>query len=74
MCIGPDAGCQVVPDPTAPIEIVFLSLDPMRIPMLSPAITINGPMLMGAIPGIFFIASLAGLFGELISLWSTVPG
>lgn len=44
MCIGPDDGCQVVPDPIAPIEIMLVSLDPTRMPMSLPFITINGPM------------------------------
>ena len=46
MCIGPDEGCHEVPDPIAPIDMMFVSLDPTRMPRLWPFITINGPMFM----------------------------
>jgi hypothetical protein len=41
MCIGPD---QVVPDPIAPMDIMLVSLDPTRMPISLPFITINGPI------------------------------
>ncbi len=43
MCIGPDDGGHDVPDPIAPIEIRFVSLEPTRIPMSSPFMTTSGP-------------------------------
>jgi hypothetical protein len=43
MCIGPDDGCQEVPDPIAPIDMTFESLDPTRMPMSLSDITISGP-------------------------------
>src|SRR5437899_11940060 len=49
MRIGPDDGCHEVPDPIAPIDMIFVSLEPTRIPMSLPLITISGPMLMGPI-------------------------
>jgi len=44
MYIGPDDGCQAVPDAIAPIDIVFFSLEPTRMPMSLPFITTSGPM------------------------------
>src|SRR5689334_18162843 len=73
MCIGPDEGCQDVPDPIAPIEIRFVSLDPTRIPMSSPLITTSGPMSIACvmcIPSIWPIAFGDGVatgIGMLIS-------
>src|SRR2546430_13466943 len=52
MCIGPDDGCQVVPEPIAPMDMMFVSLDPTRIPMSLPFITISGPMFIELIPGV----------------------
>ena len=56
MCIGPDDGCHEVPDPIAPIDMTFVSLEPTRMPMSFPNITINGPMFIFgpaiSIPGI----------------------
>src|ERR1051325_986873 len=49
MFIGPEAGCQLVPEPIAPIDIRFVLLEPTRIPMSLPDITINGPMFIGPI-------------------------
>jgi len=49
MRMGPDDGCHDVPDPIAPIDMIFVSLEPTRIPMSLPLITISGPMLMGPI-------------------------
>src|ERR1051326_2299015 len=66
MCIGPDAGCQDVPGPIAPIEIRFVSLEPTRIPMSSPFITTSGPMSIApivCIPSIWPVA-----FGEGLAL------
>ena len=51
MCIGPEAGCQLVPDPIAPIDMTLVSLDPTRMPMSLFIITISGPMFIEAIPG-----------------------
>jgi hypothetical protein len=61
MCIGPDEGCHDVPDPIAPIEITFVSLEPTRIPMSSPFMTTSGPISM---PGIVCVPSI----------WPIVPG
>ena len=44
MCIGPDEGCQVVPEPIAPIDTMLVLLDPTLMPISLPFITINGPM------------------------------
>ena len=56
MCIGPDDGCQVVPEPIAPIDRILVSLDPTRMPMSLPFMTNSGPMFMFippvSIPGI----------------------
>src|SRR5207247_1253792 len=53
MCIGPDDGCQEVPDPICPIDMMFVSLDPTRMPMPFPFITINGPIFIESIPAMF---------------------
>ena len=53
MCIGVDAGSQEVPEPICPIDITFVSLDPTRIPISSPDITINGPIFIEPIPVAF---------------------
>jgi hypothetical protein len=55
MCIGPDDGCQEVPDPIAPIDMTFESLDPTRMPMSLPDITISGPRFIEPIPGMFSV-------------------
>src|SRR5438876_5288549 len=55
MCIGADDGCQVVPDPNAPMEMMFVLLEPTRIPMSLPFMTINGPMFIEPVPGMFFM-------------------
>ena len=44
MCIGPDDGCQVVPEPMAPIDMMLVSLDPTRMPISFPLMTISGPI------------------------------
>src|SRR5690242_17065795 len=44
MYIGADEGCHEVPDPIAPIDIAFFSLEPIRMPMSSPFITSSGPI------------------------------
>src|SRR5713101_8136899 len=51
MCIAADEGCHEVPEPIAPIDMMFFSLEPTRIPISSPDITSNGPMFIGPIPG-----------------------
>ena len=65
MCIGPDDGCQAVPDPIAPIDIRFVSLDPTRMLMSFSVVTINGPMFIVmppmSIPGICDIGLADGL-------------
>ena len=53
MCIGPDDGCQVVPDPIAPRDMMLVSLDPTRMPMSFPIMTISGPIFVEPIPGMF---------------------
>ena len=53
MCIGPDDGCQEVPDPIAPIDMMFVSLEPTRMLMSFPFITISGPIFIEPIPGMF---------------------
>src|SRR2546425_2882035 len=58
MCIGADEGCQVVPDPIAPMDIKFVSLEPTRMPMSLSVITINGPMFIEPIPGMFFMLGI----------------
>jgi hypothetical protein len=52
MYIGADEGCQDVPDPMAPIDIEFFSLNPTRIPMSSPFINTSGPMFI-LVPAVF---------------------
>jgi hypothetical protein len=66
MYIGADEGCHDVPDAIAPIDIVFLSLEPMRIPISLPFITNNGPRFISIFmpvsgPGICPIEFPAGL-------------
>src|SRR5205814_7830694 len=51
MCIGADEGCQEVPDPIAPIDIKFVSLDPTRMLMSLPFITNSGPIFIEPMPG-----------------------
>src|SRR6266852_2894354 len=51
MCIGAEEGCHEVPEPIAPIDMMFFSLEPTRIPISSPDITSNGPMFIEPIPG-----------------------
>ena len=50
MCMGPDDGCQVVPDPIAPMDMMLVSLDPTRMPVSFPFMTISGPMFIEPIP------------------------
>src|SRR5215813_11504135 len=64
MYIGPDDGCQAVPEPIAPIDMTFVSLEPTRIPRSLPIMTISGPMFiepMPCIPSIWPIAFGDGL-------------
>src|SRR5512138_1651524 len=64
MCIGPDDGCHDVPDPIAPVEIRFVSLEPTRIPMSSPSITTSGPISiepMSCMPSIWLMEPEEGL-------------
>ena len=44
MCIGAEDGCQDVPDPIAPIDIKFVSLEPTLIFISLFDITSSGPM------------------------------
>jgi hypothetical protein len=46
MCIGADDGCQVVPEPIAPIDMTLVLLEPTRIPISLPFITSNGPIVI----------------------------
>src|SRR6266496_3562273 len=76
MCIGPDDGCQAVPDPMAPIDVMLVSLDPTRMPMSLPFITINGPIFMFiplmSMPGIWPMGLADGLaegIGMFISIF-----
>ena len=75
MCIGAEEGCQDVPEPIAPIDIVFLSLEPTRTPMSSFVITIKAPMFMDpvCIPGIWPIGLDAGL-AEGIGIFISICG
>ena len=73
MCIGPDEGCHEVPDPIAPMDMILVSLDPTRMPMSLPFITINGPMFMFippmSMPGIIGLADgLADGIGIFVSI------
>src|SRR5215207_9644855 len=43
MLDGPDEGCHEVPDPIAPIDIRLCALEPTRMLMPSPDITISPP-------------------------------
>src|SRR6266705_2066149 len=82
MCIGPDDGCHEVPDPIAPIDMMFVSLDPTRRPISFPFITINGPLFifipLVSMPGICPIGLAEGLaegMGIFISIfWGDAPG
>ncbi len=76
MCIGPDDGCHEVPDPIAPIDITFVSLEPTRMPISFAVITISGPMFIFippmSIPGICLIGLAEGLaegIGIFISIF-----
>src|SRR6266480_4501293 len=64
MCIGADEGCQVVPEPIAPIAIMFFSLDPTRMPISSPDITSNGPIFIELIPGMLPMPFIPAAPGE----------
>src|ERR1044071_2317655 len=64
MYIGADEGGHAVPELIPPIGIAFFSLDPTRMPMSSPFITISGsifPDMSGFIPGICPIGLAEGL-------------
>jgi len=65
MRIGPDEGCHEVPDPIAPIDMMFVSLEPTRIPISFPLTTNSGPMFVFVppifIPGICAIGLADGL-------------
>src|SRR6266536_4816101 len=75
MCIGPEEGCHEVPEPMAPIDIMFPSLEPTRIPMSSPDITINGPMFVVAIPGMPAMSFFASSDGwPLAGAFMSIPG
>jgi hypothetical protein len=52
MCIGADEGCHEVPDPIAPIDMMFVSLAPTRMPMSLPDITNSGPIFIEPIPDV----------------------
>ena len=58
MCICPDDGCQEVPDPIAPMGIKLVSLEPTRMLMSLPVITISGPIFIEPIPCMFFIPGI----------------
>ena len=86
MCIGPDDGCHDVPDPIAPMDMRVLSLDPTRIAISFPFITINGPRFIFIppmfMPGIWPIGLPEGLApgigifipGILICVCGDAPG
>jgi hypothetical protein len=65
MYIGDEDGSKDVPDPIAPIDIVFFSLEPTRILISSPFITSSGPRFMFIplmfMPGIWPIGLAIGL-------------
>src|SRR5258706_448512 len=65
MCIGPDDGCHEVPDPIAPMDMRLVSLDPTRMPMSFPFITINGPIFIFippvSMPGVWPMGLADGL-------------
>src|SRR6185295_13918049 len=50
MYIGPVDGCHEVPEPIAPIEITFVSLEPTRIPMSLSLMTSSGPISIEPMP------------------------
>src|ERR1700754_1642974 len=58
MYIGDEAGCQDVPEPIAPIEVMFDSLEPTRMPMSSPSINRSGPISIRCVPS---VSSIAGI-------------
>jgi len=80
MCIGADDGCQEVPEPIAPIDMMFVSLEPTRIPISLPDITISGPMFISPVPDLRsmpFISPIAlgeGLAAGIGIFISIFPG
>ena len=50
MCIGADEGCHDVPDPIAPMDMRFVSLEPTRMLISFPDIESNGPMFIFILP------------------------
>jgi hypothetical protein len=68
MYIGLEAGCHDVPEPIAPIEIMFVSLEPMPIPMSSPRIISSGPMSISCISSVAGIACVGDGAGELAGI------
>jgi hypothetical protein len=50
MCIGAEAGCHVVPDAIAPIDMMFDWLEPTRMPMSFSDMTSSGPMFIVPMP------------------------
>ena len=52
MCIGADAGCQEVPDAIAPIDMKLVALEPTRIPISLPDITMSEPIFIICISGV----------------------
>jgi hypothetical protein len=77
MCMGPDDGCQDVPEPIAPIDMTLVSLEPTRMPMSLPFITSSGPMFMFippmSVPGIRPIGLADGL-AEGIGIFIFISG
>ena len=65
MYIGVEVGIHDVPEPIWPMDIMFVSLEPTRTPMLSSDITISGPMFIDPLPGMpsmpFMLSIVPGL-------------
>src|SRR5437588_811148 len=79
MCIGPEDGCQDVPDPIAPIDMMLVALDPTRMPISFPDMTISGPIFIELIPGIpsmLFIPPIAPGEGLAVGIGMSIfiPG
>ena len=74
MCIGADEGCHDVPEPIAPIGIRFVSLNPTRMLMSLPFMTISGPMFIEPIPGMPFIPPMAPGEGLAPGIGIFIPG
>ena len=69
MYIGDEDGKRDVPEPIALIDVMFVSLEPTRMPMLLSFITSNEPMFMPDILSTGIDAGLAAGLAEGIGMF-----